>query len=126
MNTKIKRNAYNKAKIISGGRIMTREFLEENWAVSSYDEDTMCQIDYYIDEDNCDVGSKAYMYSHLDEELVEMEIVHIIALSNDFDLYNELLEDDDVLVNGEEEYGADCSAEFITDNDSYLVWFKNV
>ena len=126
MNTKIKCNAYNKVKINSGGRIMTREFLEENWAVSSYDEDTMCQIDYYIDEDNCDVGSKAYMYSHLDEELVEMEIVHIIALSKDFDLYNELLEDDDVLINGEEEYGADCSAEFITDNDSYLVWFKNV
>ena len=126
MNTKIKRNAYNKVKINSGGKTVTREFLEENWAVSSYDEDTMCQIDYYIDEDNCDVGSKAYMYSHLDEELVEMEILHIIALSNDFDLYNELLEDDDVLINGEEEYGADCSAEFITDNDSYLVWFKNV
>ena len=105
---------------------MTREFLEENWAVSSYDEDTMCQIDYYIDEGNCSVGNKAYMYSHLDEELVEMEIVHIIAQSNDFNLYNELLEDDDVLVNGEDEYGADCSAEFITDKDSYLVWFKNV
>ncbi|MBR4112783.1 MAG: hypothetical protein IKK53_07100 [Ruminiclostridium sp.] len=126
MNTKIKRNAYNKVKIISGVRTMTREFLEENWAVSSYDEDTMCQIDYYIDEDNCDVGSKAYMYSHLDEELVEMEILHIIALSKDFDLYNELLADEDVLINGEEEYGADCSAEFITDNDSYLVWLKNV
>ena len=50
---------------------MTREFLEENWAVSSYDEDTMCQIDYYIDEGNCSVGNKAYMYSHLDEELVK-------------------------------------------------------
>ena len=105
---------------------MTREFLEENWAVSSYDEDTMCQIDYYIDEGNCSVGNKAYMYSHPDEELIEMEIVHIIALSDDFDLYNELLEDDDVLINGEDEYGADCSAEFITDNDSYLVWFKNI
>lgn len=105
---------------------MTREYLEENWAVSSYDEDTMCQIDYYIDEDNCSVGDKAYMYSHADEELIEMEIVHIITLSNDFDQYNNLLADDDVLINGEEEYSADCSAEFITDNDSYLVWFKNV
>ena len=105
---------------------MTREFLEENWTVSSYDEDTICQIDYYIDEDNCSVGDKAYMYSHADEELIEMEIVHIITLSNDLDQYNNLLADDDVLINGEEEYGAECSAEFITDNDSYLVWFKNV
>lgn len=105
---------------------MTKEFLEENWAVSSYDEDTACQIDYYIDEEHCGVGDKAYMYSHADHELIEMELAHIITLSDDYNLYNELLADDDVLLNGEAEYGADCSAEFITDNDSYLVWFKNI
>lgn len=66
------------------------------------------------------------MYSHLNEELVKMEILHIIALSNNFDLYNEFLAVDDALVNGEDEYSVDCSAEFFTNNDSYLVWFKNV
>ena len=34
--------------------------------------------------------------------------------------------DEDVLIDGETEYGADTSAEFITDNDCYLVWFKYV
>ena len=37
-----------------------------------------------------------------------------------------LLEDDDVLISSEEEYGADCSAEFILLCDSFLVWFKEV
>ena len=104
---------------------MTREFLEENWSVSSYNEDTEYQIDFYIYESQCEVGDKAYFYSHEDKELREMEIVHIISLSDDFDLYTKLLEDEDVLINGEEEYDADASAEFITDNDSYLVWFRD-
>ena len=31
---------------------MTREYLEENWEVSSYNEDTEDQLDYYINERN--------------------------------------------------------------------------
>ncbi len=76
---------------------ITREFLEENWAVSSYDEDTPEQIDYFIHEFSCFPGEKAYRYSY---------------------------EDEDVLINGEEEYGADCSAEFMAKFSCYLVWFK--
>ena len=105
---------------------ITREYLEENWAVSSYNEDEECQIDYYINElHNCP-GDKAYIYSHEDDELRQLEIVHIIARSDNPDAYEELLEDDDVLINGEEEYGADTSAEFITQFDCYLVWFKEI
>ena len=103
---------------------VTREFLEENWAVSSYNEDTPEQIDYYIHELKCFPGEKAYCYSHEDEELRELEIVHVIARMDNAALYDELIQNDDVLINGEEEYGADCSAEFMAKFSSYLVWFK--
>ncbi len=105
---------------------MTREFLEENWTVSSYNEGTPEQIDYYMNEMCAFAGEKAYMYSHEDDKLCELEIVHIIASMDDANAYNKLIEDDDVLINGEEEYGADCSAEFNAMFSSYLVWFKNV
>lgn len=97
-----------------------------NWALSEYNEDTEDQLDYYINERKCDVGDKAYLYSHEDKELTEMEIIYIIERSNDMDYYDELLSDEDVLLNGEYEHDADTSAEFITDNDCYLVWFKYV
>lgn len=102
---------------------MTREELK-NWELSEYNEETEDQLDYYINERKCDVGDKAYLYSHEDNELTEMEIIKIIARSNDTKLYDELIVDDEVLINGEDEYKADTSAEFITDNDCYLVWFK--
>ncbi len=101
---------------------MNRDFLEENWEVSSYNEDTDEQLDYYIDESQCAVGDKAYLYSHEDEELHELEIVHIIARSDDAELYDGF--DEDVLLDGESEYEADASAEFFTANDCYLVWFR--
>ena len=104
---------------------MTREELK-NWALSEYNEYTEEQLDYYINERQCDVGDKAYLYSHEDDELYEMEIIHIIARFDDEDFYDELLEDEDVLLDGEYKYDADTSAEFITDNDCYLVWFKYV
>ena len=103
---------------------MTREELK-NWALSEYNEDTEDQLDYYIDERKCDVGDKAYLFSHEDDELTEMEIIHIIARLDDEEYYDELLETD-VLLDGEDKYNADTSAEFITDNDCYLVWFKYV
>lgn len=42
------------------------------------------------------------------------------------EMCDELIQDDDVLINGEEEYGADCSAEFTGMFSCYLVWFKEV
>lgn len=100
---------------------MTREELK-HWDLSEYNEDTGDQLDYYINERKCGVGDKAYLYSHADDKIVEMEIVKIIARSSDPDYYDNLSED--VLLDGEDEYDADTSAEFITDNDCYLVWFK--
>ena len=35
-----------------------------------------------------------------------------------------MIQNDDILIDGEQEYNADASAEFITNNDCYLVWFK--
>ena len=102
---------------------MTREELK-NWELSEYNEDTKEQLDYYINERKCDVGDKAYLYSHSDDRLTEMEIVHEICLLDCIDYYDSL--DEDVLIDGEDKYNADTSAEFITDNDCYLVWFKYV
>ena len=104
---------------------MTREELR-NWELSEYNEDTEDQLDYYLNARRCNVGDSAYLYDYAEDELSELKIVHIISWSDDVELYEELLEDDNVLIYGEEEYDADTSAEFITDDDSYLVWFKYV
>lgn len=103
---------------------MTREELEKNWFLSEYNEDTEDQLDYYIKESKCDVGDVAYLYSHEDKTLTKMEIIHIIARSDDMELYDNL--DEDILCDKEEEYNADTSAEFITDGDCYLIWFKYI
>lgn len=103
---------------------MTRAELEKNWDLSAYEEGTEDELDYYINERKCNVGDKAYLYSFADDELIEMEIIHIIARTDDTELYDKLLENEDVLLDGEDEYNADTSAEFITDNDCYMVWFR--
>lgn len=104
---------------------MLKEELK-GWALSKYNEDTKDQLDYYINEGKCEIGDKAYLYSHSEDEFTELEIIHIIARSTDTKLYGELLQEEDVLLNGEDEYQADTSAEFVADNDCYLVWFKYV
>ena len=103
---------------------VTREYLEQNWAVSSYDEGDEEQIDYYMNEFRNAPGDKAYVYYHKDGELRELEVAHITARSDNPALYDELIKDEDVLINGEAEYGADMSAEFITKIDCYLMWFR--
>ena len=83
-------------------------------------------MDYYINERKCEVGDKAYLYNHADNELTEMEIVHIISRMEDMEHYDELLKnDDDVLLDGEDEYKADTicystvrDTEFFSDSGS--------
>ena len=93
-----------------------------NWSVSSYNEDTPEQIDYYMNEYCCHAGNTAYLYLHETQELIKMEIIHMIQRSNDCAYYDGLC--DTVLTDVETSLNADTSAEFITDNDSYLVWFR--
>ena len=106
-----------------GNKIMTKEKLQ-NWSLSEYNEDTNDQLDYYINERQCNVNDKAYLYNHANDTLTEMTILHIISRTDDIKYYDKLLENDNVLIDGEDKYNADTSAEFITDNDCYLVWFK--
>lgn len=98
----------------------------KNWTLSSYDEGTEHQLDYYINGQARNVGDKAFLYYHEDKLLVEMQIVHIISRTNDIEAYDKLVEDENILCDRESEYGADTSAEFITDNNCYLVWFRDV
>lgn len=103
---------------------MTLEGLKD-YKLSEYNEGTSDQLDYYLNEKQCKVGDSAYLYSHHDKKLSELKIIKIINCSDDPDNYfDNLIENHFVLVNGEEEFNADTSAEFITDSDSYLVWFK--
>jgi hypothetical protein len=94
----------------------------KNWTVSEYNEGTEDQLDYYINEKECEIGNKAYLYSHANDEYTEMEIVYIIARTDDSNFYDSL--DPDALLDGEDKYNADTSAEFITDDNCYLVWFR--
>lgn len=103
---------------------MTIEELKNEWELSSYNEDTSEQLDYYMNTSKNNIGDVAYLYLHEDFELRELEIVNIIVRSDNPKYYDELLENDDVLINGEDNYDADTSAEFITDYDCYLVWFR--
>lgn len=105
-----------------------REYLisNPNWIVSEYNEETDEQLDYFINERQCNDGDAAYVYSHEDKQLNELKIVKLICRTDDMEVYDKLVENEDVLLDGENEYNADTSAEFITDNDCYLVWFKYV
>ena len=97
-----------------------------NWTISEYNEDTAEQLDYYINESACNIGDIAYLYSHENDELTKMKILYIIRQSDDMDYYDMLICNNDILLDGESERNADTSAEFITDNDCYLVWFKYI
>lgn len=56
-----------------------------------------------------------------------MSIIHIITnKAIPINMYDRLIENDDVLINGEEKYNADTSAEFITDDECMLIWFRVV
>lgn len=102
---------------------MTKNELK-NWALSSYNEDCEDQLDYYINERKCEVGDKAYLYAHADSNLTEMEIIKIVRRMDDIRLYDSLVANENILIDLEAAYNATTSAEFITDNDCYLVWFK--
>lgn len=103
---------------------MTRDYLEKNWIVSSYNKDTPEQLDYYINPNCCSVEDIAYVYEHEHNNLEKFKIVHIVRRSDDVKLYNTLISNDNVLLDGEDTFGADTSAEFITNDDCYLVWFQ--
>ena len=105
-----------------------REYLisNPNWIVSEYNEGTDEQLDYFINERQCNDGDTAYVYSHEDNQLNELQIVKLVSRISDIEVYDKLVENEDVLLDGESKYNADTSAEFVTDNDCYLVWFKYV
>lgn len=102
---------------------MTLQEIKNKFTVSEYNKDTEDQLDYYINERDCEIGSIAYLYDHCEKELTKMNIVDVIKRSDNIEKYDKLIEDDDVLLDGEIRLYCDTSAEFITDNDCYLVWF---
>lgn len=92
-------------------------------AVSSYNEGTEYQQDFYIHEYSQD-GDGAWVYSHETKEFKPLIIHAIISRNEDPVFYDELINKADILRRGESIYSADESAEFITDKNSYLVWFR--
>lgn len=101
-------------------------FTDERYTCSSYNEDTNEELDYFFDENNCNIGDTAYLFSKENQALFQMKIEHIIKRSDNVKYYDSLIENEDALIDGEDEYGADTSAEFITNTDCYLVWFNTI
>lgn len=104
--------------LIRKGDDMTREDLMNNseWNLSEYDD-----REYYMKQGCHNIGDTAYVYVKETNIVNELQIVHAILRSDDISAYESF--DDDVLLDGEDEYKADCSCEVITDDDSYLLWF---
>lgn len=103
---------------------MTPKELSRSWTMSSYNEKSKDQLDYFINENRCNVGSRAYLFEHATNKLQKLSIVKVICNLDDIAAYNALPED--TLLTGEDLYDADTSAEFISDNACYLVWFNYV
>lgn len=94
---------------------------------SDYNEGTEDELSYYIDIQKHKIGDTGYLYLHQDKSITKMSIVHIITNKTiPINMYDRLIENDDVLINGEEKYNADTSAEFITDDECMLIWFRVV
>lgn len=74
-------------------------------------------IGYYLDTPKNRQLLKELGYESNNDRLKKLRSLYIESA------YNEDTDSEDVLIDGESEYDADTSAEFITDNDSYLVWF---
>lgn len=87
---------------------------------SAYNEDTDSELDYYIKEPPA-IGDIAWLYAKEYDTVQKMRIKQVIRRSDNVEAYG--ANSEDALTDGESEYDADTSAEFITDNDSYLVWF---
>lgn len=92
----------------------------ESMVESSYNEDTDSELDYYIKEPPT-IGDIAWLYAKEYDTVQKMRIKQVIRRSDDVEAYD--ANSEDILIDGESEYDADTSAEFITNNDSYLVWF---
>jgi hypothetical protein len=54
-----------------------------------------------------------------------LKIVKVITKSDDPFIFSQL-DKTDILIDGEFAYDADTSAHFITDDDEYFIWFKDV
>lgn len=98
-------------------------FTKHNWIESSYNEDSSEEMIYYV-ADNCKAGDLAYLYMPGQDELSQLRILKTLRRSEDIEYYDSLPED--ILIDGEDKFGADTSAEFIYDDDCILVWFEDV
>lgn len=99
---------------------------DEDDIVSSYNEGSDEQTDYHIYLSHCNSGDTAYRYSYEDNEIYDMKIINIIRRSDNSELYDTLTGLETILVDFEQIFRADYSAEFITDCDCYMVWFKDI
>lgn len=95
--------------------------MDRNYIRSSYNEEDSDRLDFYIQRIS-DTDNKAYLYSKETRSITELEILKIVIRSDDMESYDGLPEE--ILLDMESQYNADCSAEFITDDDCCLAWFK--
>lgn len=58
---------------------MTKNYLEKNYVVSSYNENTNEQMDYYINENSCKKGDAAYLYLHEKIKFRKWKLLKLLA-----------------------------------------------
>lgn len=93
----------------------------EQMECSSYDEGKSDEHTFYMNERKCEIGNVGYLYDKAGDRFYKLKIVKTICRSDNAERYDNY--SSDILVDNEDTYGADTSAEFITEHDCYLVWF---
>ncbi len=100
---------------------MTREYLVKHYIMSTYISENDV-VDYFINLSSCKEKDIAYLYSYEEKDIIKMRIFKIIWRSENPYFYDNFKEDALSIVG--DACKADASAEFFTDDDSCLVWFK--
>ncbi len=96
----------------------------ENMVQSVYNENTLDEVTFYFNEREQNIGDKVYLREQGDTSLTELEIVHLLRRSDAPEAYDMAVSNEYILPELESVYGAETSAEFITDRDCYLVWLR--
>ena len=91
--------------------------------ISEYDDNNM--IFYVEDPREGEYACQKINEPNEEVKYYPLKIIKVITKSNDPFIFSQL-DKTDILIDGEFAYNADTSAHFITDDDEYFIWFKDV
>lgn len=92
----------------------------ESW----YNENTKEEQCFIISSEHHKHGDVALLKYSYSDNIISLKILHIITRSEDIDHYDNIFQED--ILHMEEVFKSDYFAEFITEDDCYMVWFKEI